>query len=66
MSNMTSLFGFTSPAVKRLLGWKQGMIIIDNDNNICQYKIIQFLLENRQIFNSICTAELIRHSTITT
>ena len=21
---MTSLFGFTSPAVKRLLGWKQG------------------------------------------
>ncbi|CAK8684219.1 mothers against decapentaplegic homolog 5-like [Clavelina lepadiformis] len=24
MANMTSLFGFTSPAVKRLLGWKQG------------------------------------------
>ena len=25
MSSMTSLFGFTSPAVKRLLGWKQGI-----------------------------------------
>jgi len=44
---MTSLFGFTSPAVKRLLGWKQGLIFLYSSsvhvmsvlNLMCNYDV---------------------------